>query len=205
VWGAAAFAVFLLSFVPDIVALQPLHRILGLGSLAGFVLLSLDPPARTPLQRQLLWTAFGLAVASFLIVMLLEDTQPARSLGRVLAVAVGALPLWLVARQERFLFLAAALLVGLAGWSATLDLYVLSTVGFVAAAVAAGLAAVRLSSPTGKLTPERSPPRIVVASNIVTYTPEQKERLLAELERRYAAGELKEHTYWDRRQEIESR
>ena len=49
------------------------------------------------------------------------------------------------------------------------------------------------------------PARVVVARDVVFLSPEEKAARLAELDRRFQAGEIPEHKYWDKRQEIESR
>jgi hypothetical protein len=52
---------------------------------------------------------------------------------------------------------------------------------------------------------QKRPPRVVVARDVVFLTPQEKAERLARLERRFEAGEIPEHKYWDLRQEIESR
>lgn len=204
VWGAILLGVFALSIASPIREVLVLHRVLGLASLGAYLLLSYDPPVAGPLQRRLLLAGIACAVATFLLAFL---PLPAvvDPLVRALAVATIALPLWLVAGPVRYGFVAAAavgLVLGLPAVGA--NLYVGSIHAYMAAGCAFVVAA-RMQNPAVLSFGERKPPRLVVASNIVTLTPEEKRRALDRLERRYRAGELSEHDYLDKQQEIESR
>lgn len=67
------------------------------------------------------------------------------------------------------------------------------------------LVAYLLYDPAAFTPGERKPPRIVVASNIVTLTAQEKARALARIEKQFRDGEMPEHVYLDKRQEIEGR
>lgn len=204
-WGALLLAVFALSTGSPIRDVPALHRVLGLGLLGGYLLVSLDPPTPDPRFRKFLLVGIGASVLSFLIAF---APLPAtvNVLARLLAVASIALPLWLVAGPARYGFTAAAAIalttaipaIAAAGGLATsLHAYV--------AAGSAVMVAVLIHNPAALTRTERKPPRLVVASNIVTLTPAEKAQALARLETSYRAGELEEHVYLDRRQELESR
>lgn len=200
-WGAILLGVFALTLGSPVRDVAVLHRVLSLSGLAAYLLLSYDPPVATPLQRRLLLAGVVCALVTFLLA--LAPLPAALSpVIRVLAVATVALPLWLVAGPVRYGFAAAgalALFTGLASGP-----YATSVHAYVAAACAFAVAAL-MHRPALLAMGERKPPRIVVASNIVTLTPEEKAEALARVERRFRDGEIPEHKYWDLRQEIESR
>ena len=205
VWGAILLGVFALSLASPIRELGAWHRPLSsIALFVGFLLLSFDPPVQSPLQRKLFIAAFVCVLGSFLLAFL-ELPYVASVLSRLLAVAVVALPVWLVAGPFRSGFIAAGVLA-IATIIPALEAtggYATSLHAYVAALSVWGVAAL-LHKPTIFLM-EKKPARIVVASNIVTYTPEEKARALARLEKRYRDGEMPEHVYLDKRQEIESR
>lgn len=204
-WGAIALGVWSLGFGSPIREVGWLHRILGIGLLVGYLLLSLDPPEPSKRQRDLFIAGILCGLASFVLAFLPLPVLPT-VLARVLAVAVVALPLWLVAGPVRSGFIAAGILAAVTlveAWTAV-PLAVTSLHAYVTAACAFVVAA-RFKRPTLFTPGEKKPPRVVVASNIVTLTPEQKEKALARLERQYAAGDMPEHIYLDKRQELESR
>ena len=203
VWGAILLGVFALSIASPIREIPALHRVLGLASLAGYLLLSFDPPVATPLQRKLLLAGIACAVASFLLAFLPLPTI-VDPLVRVLAVATIALPLWLVAGMLRYGFVAAAAVGLVMGFPAVGASLVLASLHAYIAGLCAFSVAALMHKPS-LLAFEKRPARIVVGSNIVTYTPEDKARALARLEERYRKGDLEEHVYLDKRQEIESR
>lgn len=204
VWGTVSLGVFALTFGSPIREFQPWHGIISLTGLAGYLLLSFDPPTTDPRQRKLLLAGILASVASFILVVT-GAPFPANLLARVLAVATVALPLWLVAGPARYAFVAAATLALFTGLPAVADAgrYATSVHAYVTALSAFAVAAL-LQKPTIFMM-EKRPTRIVVASNIVTYTPEEKARALARLEQRYRNGELEEHIYLDKRQELESK
>jgi hypothetical protein len=218
-----------------LLALAGLHaagtpsRVLGgLGSvvgLAGLLVLSRDAIAQDARQRRLLLLTFVAALGTWFAGQPGPDVGGAAP-GTVLLLGVGllcglafvGLPLWLLAaRVERALLVACAAVAAVAATASVLlagapgvqgrlvlSFRVAAWAAYGGSAGVAWLVAYRLWSGTG-IGRTRKPPRLVVASNIVQWTPEQKARRLAELEARFAAGELAEHDYWDRRQEIESR
>lgn len=204
-WGVLLLGVFALSVGWPIRDVPVLHRTLGLSLLVGYILLSLDPPSPSPRQRHLMLAGVGTAFLSFFLAFG-DLPESVDFLPRALAVATVALPLWLVAGHARYAFVVAAAFalataipaIGEAGAAAT------SVHAYVAAAGAFWVAAA-LHRPALLRVGERKPPRLVVASNIVTLTPDQKKAALARIERQFQAGEIPEHVYWDRRQELESR
>lgn len=203
VWGAILLGVFALSTVSPIREVPVLHQVLGLGLLGGYLLVSMDPPEHSKRQRDLFIAGILCSVASFLLIILLGPTVA--PVGRALSMAAVALPVWLVAGPLRAGFIA-SLVLALVTFVPTIEDaagLATSTHGYVAAVSVWAVAA--LMHRPSWLTFEKKPARIVVASNIVTYTPEEKARALARLEKRYRDGELEEHVYLDKRQEIESR
>lgn len=205
VWGAILLGVFALSLASPIRELGTWHRpVSSIALFVGFLLLSLDPPESSQRQRKLFIAAFICVLASFLLAFL-DLPYAANVLSRLLAVAVVALPVWLVAGPFRSGFIAAGVLAIITilpaleetgGYATSLHAYVAALSVFAVAAL--------MHKPT-LLAFEKKPARIVVASNIVTYTPEEKARALARLEQRFRDGDLEEHVYLDKRQEIESK
>lgn len=209
VWGAILLGVFAVSTVSPIREVPVLHQVLGLGLLGGYLLVSMDPPEHSKRQRDLFIAGILCSVASFLLIILLGPAvQP---LGRALSVAAVALPVWLVAGPLRAGFIAAGILALVTFVPALADGggYATSTHGYIAAlsvwAVAALLHRPDLVPTAAGGRRERKPPRIVTARDVVFLTPEEKAERLARLEKRFQAGEIPEHKYWDLRQEIESR
>lgn len=204
VLGAIALAVFALTFGSPIREMRSIHGVVSLAGLAGYLLLSFDPPVASPRQRQFLIAGVVASLAAFILVVS-GTPYPANLVARVLAVASVALPLWLVARPPQFAFVAAGALALFSGLPAVADAgpYATSIHSYVAAAAALWVAWV-IHSPIREAAAERRP-RIVVAYDVVRLTDEEKAERLAALEKRYRAGELEEHKYWDKRQEIESR
>jgi hypothetical protein len=205
VWGAILLGVFALSLASPVRELGAWHRpVSSIALFVGFLLLSLDPPENSPRQRKLFIAAFVCVLGSFVLAFL-DLPYVANVLARILAVAVVALPVWLVAGPFRSGFIAAGVLA-LATIVPALEEtggYATSLHAYVAALSVFGVAAL-MHKPT-LLAFEKKPPRVVVASNIVTYTPEEKARALERLEKRYRQGDMPEHVYLDKRQEIESR
>jgi len=203
-WGAIAIGVFALSTGSPIREIPILHRILGLGLLAGYLLLSFDPPTSDARFRKFLIAGVVASLASFILAFG-GAPYPLDAVARVLAVASAALPLWLVARPPQFLFVAAGALalataipaLSDAGGSAT------SLHSFAAAAGAFWVA--WLIHDPSAIPGQKKPPRVVTARDVVFLSPEEKAERLAALEKRFQAGEIPEHKYWDKRQEIESR
>ncbi|MEK6976480.1 MAG: hypothetical protein AABY18_09085 [Candidatus Thermoplasmatota archaeon] len=203
-WGALLLGVFALSTGSPIREELALHRILGLSLFGAYLLFSYDPPTTDPRQRRLLLAGIGASVLSFLIAFApLPDAVIVAA--RFLAVVAIALPVWLVAGPARYGFVAAATVALFTAVPAVSDagIYATSVHAYIAAASALAVAAL-IHRPTVFMA-EKKVPRIVVASNIVTYTPEEKARALARLDKRYRDGELEEHVYLDKRQELESR
>lgn len=205
-WGAILLGVFALSLASPIRDLGAWHRPLASVSLiVGYLLVSMDPPEHSIRQRNLLIAGILCSLGSFLLAFM-PLGYVANVLARILAVGTIALPVWLAAGVLRPGFIAAAILAAATivpaldrvGGVAT------STHAYVAALTVWGVAAMMHNPAVLKLG-ERKPPRVVVASNIVTYTPEEKARMLARLEKRFRDGDIPEHVYWDKRQEIESR
>ena len=206
VWGAVSLGVFALTLVSPLREAGAWHRPLGSVSLiAGYILLSLDPPEASKRQRDLFIAGILCSLGSFVLAFL-PLPYVANVLARLLSIAVIALPVWLAAGPFRAGFLAAAVLALVTILPALEDVggYATSTHGYVAA-LSVWAVALRMHDPAMFTPGERKPPRVVVASNIVTLTPEQKAKALARLERQYAAGELPEHIYLDKKQELESR
>lgn len=203
-WGAVAIAVFALSTGSPIREVDVLHRILGLGLLAGYLLLSFDPPTSDARFRKFLIAGIIASLASFILAFG-GAPYPLDAVARILAVASAALPLWLVARPPQFVFVAAG---ALALATAIPDLaeaggYATSLHSFAAAAGALWVAWI-IHDPSA-LPGQRKPARVVTARDVVFLSPEEKTERLEALERRFQAGEIPEHKYWDKRQEIESR
>lgn len=203
-WGAIAIAVFALSTGSPIRDIPVLHRILGLGLLAGYLLLSFDPPTSDARFRKFLIAGIIASLASFILAFG-GAPYPLDAVARVLAVASAALPLWLVARPPQFVFVAAAALALATAVPALSEAggYATSLHSFVAAAGALWVAWL-IHNPAA-IPGQKKPPRIVTARDVVFLSPEEKADRLAALEARFRAGEIPEHKYWDKRQEIESR
>lgn len=206
VWGAVSLGVFALTLVSPLREAGTWHRPLGsLTLIAGYLLLSLDPPEASKRQRDLFVAGILCSVASFLLAFF-DLPYVANVLARLLSVGVVALPVWLVAGPFRAGFIAAGVLalVTIVPQLEDAGGYATSTHGYVAALSVWAVAA-RLHNPALFTPGERKPPRVVVASNIVTLTPEQKAKALARLEKQFASGDLPEHVYLDKKQELESR
>ncbi len=205
VWGAALLGVSALTYGSPVRDIRLLHSLLSLTGLAGYIVLSLDPPVRSVEQRNLLLAGVVASAAAFILVVT-GAPFPLNIVARVLAIATIALPLWLVAGPVRYGFVAAAAIAAFTAIPAIdgAGPYATSVHAYVAAACAF-LVAAKLNDPNLFTPGERKPPRVVVASNIVTLTPEQKAKALARLEKQYTAGEMPEHVYLDKRQELESR
>lgn len=203
-WGAVSLGLWSLSFGTPVREVPWLHQLLGIGLLVGYLLVGMDPPEPSRRQRDLMLAGFVCAVASFVLAFLPLPILPT-VLARFLAVAVAALPLWLAAGPVRSGFIAAGVL------ALTTIIDALDQVGGVATSLHAYVSAIScflvaglLHRPTLFAGGEKRPPRVVVASNIVTYTPEEKQRLRARLEKRFRDGEIPEHVYLDKLQELES-
>lgn len=203
-WGAIALAVFALSTGSPIRDVPVLHRILGLGLLAGYLLFSFDPPSSHPRFRHLLIAGVVASLASFVLAFG-GAPYPLDAVARVLAVASVALPCWLIARPPQFVFVAAGALALATVIPALSDAggYATSMHSYVAAAGALWVA--WLIHDPSALPGTRKPAKIVVGRDVVFLSPEEKADRLAALEKRFQAGEIPEHKYWDKRQEIESR
>lgn len=202
-WGALALGAFAFTFGSPIRESRALHGLLSLAGLAGYLLLSFDPPvADLRRYRQFLIAGVVASLAAFVLAVS-GAPFPLDLLARLLAVATVALPLWLVARPPQFVFVVAGALAVVMGIF-TRDLYATSLHAYVAAAGAFWVTWT-LHAPGAMLGQARKPPRLVVASNIVTLSPAEKQAALARIEKRYRDGEIPEHRYWDLRQEIESR
>lgn len=206
VWGAILLGIFAFTFGSPIRETQSLHGIVSLAGLAGYILLSMDPPVAGRRQYQFLIAGAVCSLASFLLVILTHDAFPANLVARVLAVATVALPLWLVAGPMRTTFIvAAALGAALAIPNIANNAYVASIHAYVTAAAAFWVAYTMHAPGAIPFVREKKPMQIVVGSNIVYISAEEKASKLAALEARFQAGEIPEHKYWDKRQEIESR
>lgn len=205
-WGAILLGVFAFTFGSPIREDRALHGILSLAGLGGYLLLSMDPPATGRRQFHFLVAGAVCSLASFLLVILTHDAFPANLLARVLAVATVALPLWLVARHARSAFIAAAALgAALAIPGVTANDYVGSLHAYVTALTAFWVSYTMYAPGAIPFVREKNLPQVVVASNIVTFSEQEKTSRLAELDAKFKAGEIPEHKYWDKRQEIESR
>ncbi len=205
VWGALLLGLFALTLGSPVRDILTLHRVLSLTGIAGYLLLSFDPPVPDARQRKLLLAGVVCAVATFLLAFAPLPVA-ASPLIRLLAVATIALPLWLVAGPASYAFVVAATLALFTGLPAVADAgpYATSVHAYVASASAFFVAAL-LHKPSLLRMGAKKPPRVVVASNIVTLSPAEKEKALARLEKAYRAGDLPEHVYLDKRQELESR
>src|SRR5688572_12721013 len=194
-WGAVALGVFALSTGSPIREVPILHRILGLGLLAGYLLLSFDPPTSHPRFRHLMLAGVVASLASFILAFG-GAPYPLDAAARVLAVASVALPCWLVARPPQFVFVAAGALAlataipalsARGGYATSLHSY--------AAALGALWVAWLIHDPAAlaKATGARTPARVVVARDVVFLSPKEKAERLARLEKRFQAGEIPEH------------
>jgi hypothetical protein len=207
-WGAVLLGVFALTLVSPIREQGAWHRPLGSVSLiAGYILLSLDPPEASRRQQKLFIAGILCSLGSFLLAFL-PLPELANVLARLLSVGVIALPVWLVAGWLRAGFVAAGVLALVSAVPALADAggVATSTHGYVAALSVWGVA---LLMHRPDLLPgaqgERRPPRVVVARDVVFLSPEEKADRLAALEKRFANGDIPEHVYLDKKQEIESR
>ncbi len=189
-----------------------LHGILSLGALAGYILLSLEPPTAHKSQRAFMLAGVGCAIASFIIVQVGErqaasSQAPLHAVADVLAVAVVALPLWLGNRMMQPFFAAAGAMAFMGNFLTQDGVMSASAWASVASfglcGVTAAWTAYRFEHPHVAAAQKR--PRIVTAYDIVRLTDAEKAERIAKLDARLAAGELEEHKYWDLRQEIEAR
>jgi hypothetical protein len=208
-------------------------------SFFAFWFLQRDPTTASPRE-----TAFIIAAVVFtLVASILPDSPGPLAIVNVTAVllsvvAVMALPLWLPARWERWIFLASGLaVIGLGGYFLSrpdASIFTLSLMAdlvrvqvwmaCIGPALAATAVAVRLgrlvgastawSSPEG-YRPHSVPPtkpkapkltsaRVLVAKPLAVMSDDEKAARLADLERRFKAGEIPEHIYLDKLQELES-
>lgn len=182
-----------------------LRPLFGIAGLVGYLLLSWDPPVADLRRfRRFLIAGVIASLASF-IVAVSHAPYPWGTVDRVLGVAGVALPLWLVARSPQFVFVAAAAL------AAATIVPVLDEAGGLATSMHAYMTMVGalwvawlIHNPMA-IPGQKRPPRIVTARDVVFLSPEEKAERLAALEKRFQAGEIPEHKYWDKRQEIESR
>jgi hypothetical protein len=204
-WGAIALGLFALTFGSPIREVRLLHSLVSLAGLAGYVLLSMDPPVPTQRGRQFLVAGVIASVAAFILAFS-NAPYPLDVVARVLAVATVALPLWLVARPPQFVFVAAGALAlaTIIPDLANAGPYATSTHAYVAAAGAFWVGWL-IHNPMAVPGQQKKPPRVVTAHDVVFLSPEEKADRLAALEKRFQAGEIPEHKYWDKRQEIESR
>lgn len=204
-WGAIALAVLALHFATPVREVGALRTLASLGGLAGYLLLSFDPPVADQRRfRRFLIAGIVAGLAGFLITVT-GTPYPFGVVARMLAVGSVALPLWLVARPPQFVFVAAAALA-LATVVPALD----ETGGYATSmhaylAMAGALWVAWLIHNPQAVPGQKRPPRIVTARDVVFLTDEEKAERLARLEKRFQAGEIPEHKYWDQRQEIESR
>ena len=204
-WGAIALAVLALHFATPVREVGALRTLASLGGLAGYLLLSFDPPVEDRVRYRAFLIAGIVAGLVGFLVTVTGTPYPFGVLARVAAVGSVALPLWLVARPPQFVFVAAGALA-LATILPVLDDaggYATSMHAYVAAAGALWTAWL-IEHPL-PLPGQKKPARVVVARDVVFLSPEEKAERLADLERRFQAGEIAEHKYWDKRQEIESR
>jgi hypothetical protein len=203
-WGAIALGVFALTFGSPIREIRLLHSVVSLAGLAGYVLLSMDPPEATPRYRKFLIAGIIASLAAFVLAFS-GAPYPLDVVARVLAVATVALPLWLVARPPQFVFVAAAALALATALPALAEAggYATSTHAYVASA--GGFWVAWLIHNPMAIPGQKKRPRVVTAHDVVFLSPEEKAERLAALEARFRAGEIPEHKYWDKRQEIESR
>lgn len=206
-WGAISLGVFALSLVSPLRDTGAWHRPLGSISLiAGYILLSLDPPEASARQRNLFIAGILCSLGSFLLAFL-PLPYVANVLARLLSVGVVALPVWLVAGPFRAGFIAAGVLALVTAVPALADVggYATSTHGYVAALSVWGVAVLLHRPDLVRVAARKRPAKVVVARDVVFLSPEEKAERLAALEKRFRDGEIPEHKYWDKRQEIESR
>lgn len=208
VWGVLSLALFALTLGHPIRNTPGVHSVLALSGLAGYLLLSYFPPSADPRLRKFLIAGALAGLASFILVITSQGTPipPILVLARVLGVASVALPLWLVARPPQFAFVAAGAIALFTIVDAVEKAgpYAMSVHAYVACAGALWVAWL-VENPTPAAGQRSQKPRIVVAYDVQRLTEEEKAERIAALEKRFRAGELEEHKYWDKRQEIESR
>ena len=198
-WGALLLGVDALAFGWPVRS-SPVHGLVSLAGLAGYLLLFVDPPVASPRQRQFMVAGIVCSLAGFILIVS-SAPFPFILVARLLAVAGISLPLWLVAQPPRYAFVVAGVLALLG--LVTADIYATSSHAYVASAGALWVAWL-LHHPLSIPGPKK-PARVVTARDVVFLSPEEKAERLAALEKRFKAGEIPEHKYWDKRQEIESR
>ncbi len=207
-WGAIALAVFAVATMRPIADIRAAHSILSLGALAGYLLLSWDPPTADRRFRAFLIAGVICGLASFILAFTGGGDRVVIALASILAIAAIALPLWLLSRPVQPIFGAAAAIAGAGPFLAIGATLNGPTVASVAAFALAGGAALwiawRLEKPASARG-ERLRPRIAVAYDVIRLTPDEKAERLAHIEARFKAGQIPEHKYWDLRQEIESK
>src|ERR1051326_7240682 len=100
--GALLLGVFAFTFGSPLREFLPLHGLVSLAGLAGYIVLALDPGLAGKRERGFLVAGAGAGLCSFLLVV--TATPGATLVARVLAVATVALPLWLLAGAAQFAF-----------------------------------------------------------------------------------------------------
>lgn len=205
-WGAIALAILALHFASPVRDVPALRTLASLGGLAGYVLLSLEPPVADRRYRSFLIAGIVAGLVGFLITVPAGDPPYLFGiLARVAAVGSVAFPLWLVVRPPQFVFVAAAALAVATVVPSINDAGGLATSMHAYLAMAGALWVAWLIHNPSAIPGQKKPPRIVTARDVVFLSPEEKADRLAALEARFQAGEIPEHKYWDKRQEIESR
>lgn len=203
--------------------LAPFSLVVGLmGTIAGFAgiwLLLRDPIMADARQRPFLYATLAAAVASWILRGMAGGVPQTTSevilqtVGLLSLMAFVALPLWLLARRERVIHWSAGglalacgawMLMELRGGNVAAPAEAQRWFALGGAAAGSWLLAWRLNrGGTGTSLPVRRKPPVAIAWNPRTLSSDQRRERLHALEERYRRGELSEHEYLDRRQELD--
>lgn len=215
--GASAFLFLLASTLPALGAVGILGSVAGF---AGFWFLLRDSIMADPRQRGFLIAA-GLAGLVTILVGFSGAPPPPwlRTIVLVCTIAFVALPLWLLARLERFVHVVAAAFTvalgalwmygaGTPSGDAVVSVDMAATLqpfcALGGAALGTWLLALRLMRPLAASGSTTRRANVAIAWNPPTLSEGERGRRLARLESQYRRGEIPEHEYLDRRQELES-
>jgi hypothetical protein len=180
-------------------------------ALAGFWFLLRDPVMSNPSQRGLLIAAIVAALSTWLLPLVPGIASwLARTLTLLGTMAFLLLPTWLLARRERWVGLAcavvgAALGVGIVTATPSVQGALADAQSFImlgGTAAASWILAWRLHR-RGEAAPRKK--HVAIAWNPERMSKAERDRRAAKLEARYRSGEIPEHEYLDRLQELDDR